>query len=173
MIDVRADTLELLRTLPYQVHSSRVDPFKEDKTPIINVQYAKISRQCLSHDLTFRAVASLRVIVSVCKTTGYDVLLDTVVGEVLDKLLTDAIWDTRYEAVSEILTEYDYREAGETNQAAALITFEIQYTDKYEPRIVNNLESIHVDVDVISPAADPLPGPDGRIEASFDVDINQ
>jgi hypothetical protein len=69
--------------------------------------------------------------------------------------------------------------------AAATITIPIVFTCIHEPEIVDRYERMHVDVDVIDPAADPnttghpttppegypggYPGPDGRIEVTFDL----
>jgi len=60
---------------------------------------------------------------------------------------------------------------GEQRPTVATMTFAFQYSEWYEPVIPDRLEQIHIDVDVISPAADPnrrYPGPDGRIEVVAD-----
>jgi hypothetical protein len=98
--------------------------------------------------------------------------VDDLCDAVKDRLLGDAEWLQLYEQITGISTEVDRNIEGEQRTTVATLTFDLTVSEWWEPRVPDTLEHIHVDVDVITPAADPnlkYPGPDGRIEAVFDV----
>ena len=89
--------------------------------------------------------------------------------------------------VPSIDTTIDFDVQGELRTVVATIDFTVAYTDCFELVIPDELRSIGVRLDFIDPPADPntgsppagvpggyrggYPGPDGRIEAAFDIDV--
>lgn len=95
--------------------------------------------------------------------------IDHLCDDVKDWLLGDPEWLVGYERIMAMTTEVDRDIEGESRTTVATLSFTLTISEYYEPRIPDTLEQIHMEVDVIRPAADPnikYPGPDGRIEVT-------
>jgi hypothetical protein len=173
MIDVRGGIFTLLDTLSVDCYHTRIDPFKADKYPVLSVQYNNVDRSQIGDNFTFRVIAGVSVIVSVATTaSNFDSTLDTLVNDVLSKLLTDPVWNTQFEQVKNINTKYGYVKAGDTDLATAYITFDCVFVEIYDPAITADWIRTHIDIDFVSPF-DPntgATGPDGKIEATYDFE---
>jgi hypothetical protein len=99
--------------------------------------------------------------------------LDALCWEITDALLSNPAWygdqGAAIDGISRWSTRCELARVDEADRrtAAATITATVTYTCVAEPRVIDRFERLHLDVDVIDPAADPnirYPGPDGRIE---------
>jgi len=94
--------------------------------------------------------------------------VDQLCDDVKDWLLGDPEWLVSYEQITAMSTDIDRNIEGESRTTVATLSFSLTISEYYEPRIPDTLEEVHMEIDVIRPAADPnlrYPGPDGRIEA--------
>ena len=173
MMDVRGGIFALLDTLSVDCYHTRLDPFKASAYPVLSVQYNDIDRRQIGHDMTFRVNANVSVIVSVATTaTNFDSTLDTLVDNILTKLLTDPAWNAEYEYVGQINTKYGYVQAGETDLATAYITFNVQFSEIYDPAVTAEWTKTHIDIDYIAPFDPNLAdeGPAGVIDGAYEFD---
>lgn len=173
MIDIRGRLYSLLNTLSIECHHTRIDPFKSDKFPALNVQYDKINRRQKGHDNSFQVTASVLIVLAVATIDlDFDEQLDTLVDNVLTKLLTDQSWCIEdIERISDIETKYGYVKGGEVDLSTAVISLDVLYFEQYDP-ITTDWTDTHIDIDFISPF-DPntgATGPDGIIEGTLDFE---
>lgn len=181
IISKREEIFNILNALPYSVFQCRVDSFQGPMIkPAISVQ--SISKRRTNFDTGgYHDVDEvIEIIVTLTNPTNYFRLIDDVVLAIETSLMTNADWISQFSENPEINTTFEYGKAGETNQASAEIKLALKYQDEFTPDITALLERIHIDTDVISPAADPnlLPngevlGPDGRIELTSDITLDQ
>lgn len=173
MIDIRGRLYSLLNTLSIECHHTRIDPFKSDKFPALSVQYDRISRKQKGHDNSFQVTASVLIVLAVATIDlDFDDQLDTLVNNVLTKLLTDQSWCVEdIERISDITTKYGYVKGGEVDLSTAVISMDVLYFEQYDP-ITTDWKTTHIDIDYISPF-DPNTGPsgpDGILEGTLDFD---
>jgi hypothetical protein len=168
---LRQETVERLAGLPVfkHVYDSRLPQLKRELLPALRV-YTSATSQGLSISIPeFRTTAAL-VVQIVCEDTT-----DAKIAERVDRycelvkarLLRDGKWLQLFERVLSIDTDIERSVEGESRTTTATLTFSLQYTEAWEPYVPDWLESMKIEIDVISPAADPnvrFPGPDGRIE---------
>jgi hypothetical protein len=180
-MNVRQGIYDLFKVLPHSVFQCRIDPFQVPMAlPGVSIQTPNKVRNNIDtsgyHDVT----ETVEIYVTLVESDLYYDNLDAVVLLIETTLMTNAAWVSQFSEISEINSVFGYQKAGETNQASAKINFTLKYQDQFEPDITVILERIHIDTDVISPAADPnlLPpgetlGPDGRIEIVSDFILEQ
>lgn len=175
-MSVRSTIYDLLHILPVPVYTTRLDPFKADKFPLISVQNVNTKRKQIADSLTYRVTSDVSVIISVATTdSDFDAQLDTIVDSVLAKILTDKMWDTQFENVPDIETKYGYVKAGETDLSTAYINFSVVYTETYDPTITATYQTASVDIDFIYPfdINRAVIGPDGKIEGHLTLTLPQ
>jgi hypothetical protein len=113
--------------------------------------------------------------------------LDALCEEIEAALLANRLWYQHFENVAGWESRQELARVDESDRrtAAATITARVTFTCIHEPVIPDRFLRMHIDVDLIDPAADPnttghpteppdgypggYPGPDGRIEARFDL----
>jgi hypothetical protein len=113
--------------------------------------------------------------------------LDALCEEIENVLLANRLWYQHFETVGRWETRIELARVDESDRrtAAATITAPVVFTCIHEPEITDRYERMHIDIDLIDPAADPnttghpteppdgypggYPGPDGRIEARLDL----
>lgn len=181
VISKREEIFNILNQLPYSVYQCRIDSFQGPMLkPGISVQSVLKKRTNFDtggyHDVN----ETIEIFVTLTNPTAYYKLIDDGVLAIETALMTNADWVSQFSTTPEIETYFGYDKAGETNQASAKIVLTLEYQDRFEVNITTLLESMHIDTDVISPAADPnlLPpgetlGPDGRIELTTDITLEQ
>lgn len=176
-----ADLLPLFK----HVYDSRLPQLKREMLPALRVYtttHNMVGRSISIPD--FQTTAHLLVQV-VCED-----ITDAKIAERVDRyceivkarLMCDGKWLQLFERILSIDTEVERNVEGEWRLTLATLDFALQYSDALEPDIRDWLESVHLKVDVIDPAADPntgppgtppnveggypggFPGPDGRIE---------
>jgi hypothetical protein len=170
---LRQQTVERLSDVAAfrQVFDSRQPQLRRDMLPAVRV-YTSTTAQGLSISIPeFRATAQLivQIVADDITDARSAARVDELCEAVKTRLLCDPKWLVLFERVLSIDTEIERNVEGESRTTVATLTFALQYTEIYEPVIPDMLEHLHVDVDVISPAADPnirYPGPDGRIEVA-------
>jgi len=181
MTTKREEIFNILKELPFSVFQCRVDSFQAPMPkPGISVQSISKKRTNFDSGGYHDVDEVIEIIVTLTNPNTYYKLLDDVVLLIETILMTNPDWISQFSEYPEISTEFAYGKAGETNQASAEIKLALKYQDEFIPDITITLESIHIDTDVISPAADPnlLPegevlGPDGRIELTTDITLDQ
>lgn len=181
-MNVRQSIYDILATLPHYVFQCRIDPFQPeilDKAGV-SVQSPEKVRSNFDTGGTHDVTETIEIYVTLVSPDLYYDNLDAVVLLIETALMTNATWVSQFEEISKIHSIFGYQNAGETNQASAKVTFTVKYQEEFEPDITVILNRIHIDTDVISPAADPnlLPegetlGPDGRIEIVSDITLEQ
>ena len=171
---LRQHTVERLAELPFrQIFDSRQSQTRREMLPAVRV-YTSSSAQGRSISIPdFLATTTL-----VVQLVAEDITdarsaehVDALCEAAKSRLLCDPKWLVLFERVLSIDTEIERNVEGESRTTIATLTFALQVSEYYEPVIPDMLEHLHVDVDVIRPAADPnlrYPGPDGRIEISAD-----
>ncbi len=173
MIDIRGSLYTLFSALSIDCYHTRIDPFKADKFPALNVQYDRVIRQQRGHDMSFRTTATVMIVLAVATVAAdFDSQLDTLVDNVLNKLLTDPAWNADFETVSNITTKYGYVNGGENDLATAVISLDVQFHEVFEPAITREFNVTHIDIDFIRPF-DPNTGdtgPDGIIDGVVEFD---
>jgi hypothetical protein len=112
--------------------------------------------------------------------------LDALCAEITDALLSNPAWYGEHGAAISGIDRWSTRielarvDEADRRTAAATLTWTVTYSCVAEPRVIDRFERLHLDVDVLDPAADPnttghpttppagyaggYPGPDGRIE---------
>jgi hypothetical protein len=108
--------------------------------------------------------------------------LDDLCDQITDTLLRNPSWYlmrdvdgklcARFQGVERWDTTSTLGRVEDTDQRtmSAQITATLTYGENYDPVITDDFCRMHLDVDVIDPAADPnikYPGPDGRIEVEL------
>jgi hypothetical protein len=187
---IRQETVERLAQLRpalfREVFDSRQPQLKREMLPAVRV-YTSSTSQGLSISIPeFRTTTSL--VVQICAEDVTDAATALRVDELAEavkvRLLCDPWWLRLFERVDSIDTEVDRNIEGEWRTSICTLTFHLQCTEAYQYEPPDWLEKIHLDVDVIDPAADPNtgppgtppnveggyvgghPGPDGRIEVA-------
>ncbi len=97
---------------------------------------------------------------------------DQLCERVTEVLLCSPRWLQKVQGVPSYASEVKLNAQTDRRTAGGTVTFELAIHEVFEPVIADELRSVHIDVDVIDPAADPnikYPGPDGRIEARLDI----
>lgn len=176
-MNVRQDIYNLLSTLPHYIFQCRIDPLQPELDKAgVNVQTLTRKRNNFDTGGTHDVTEDIEIFITLVEPDIYYDNLDVVVQLVETTLMTNAEWVSKFSEISEITSIFGYESAGETNQASAKLALTVKYQDQFEPNITLLLERLHIDTDVISPAADPnlLPpgetlGPDGRIEITTDI----
>jgi hypothetical protein len=156
-----------------QVFDSRQPQIRREMLPAVRV-YTSASARGRSISIP-EFLATTQLVVQVIADDITDARsaesVDNLCEAIKTRLLCDPKWLVLFERVLSIDTEVERNVEGESRATIATLTFALQVSEYYEPVIPDMLEHLHVDVDVIRPAADPnlrYPGPDGRIEVSAD-----
>jgi hypothetical protein len=171
---LRQQTVERLAELPFRhVFDSRQPQIRREMLPAVRV-YTSSSAQGRSisiPDFLSTTTLVVQVVADDITDARSAETTDTLCEAVKTRLLCDPKWLVLFERVLSIDTEIERDIEGESRTTIATLTFALQVSEYYEPVIPDMLDHLHVDVDVIRPAADPnirFPGPDGRIEVSAD-----
>lgn len=156
------------------VFDSRQPMLRRDMLPALRV-YSSSSAQGRSINIP-DFLSTLNLVVQIVAEDITDARsaagVDDLCEGVKEELLGDPSWLVLFERVLSIDTEIERNVEGEQRTTVATLTFALQFSEYYEPRIPDRLDHLHVDVDVIRPAADPnirFPGPDGRIEVAAEL----
>lgn len=182
MSDHRKEVYDLLKVLPYNVYLERVDAWKADMYPLINVCYSEIDMNLKSHDFGFDNDYKVLVTIAHNGTTSessqkvYDIR-----REVLSTLLRNSEWRSQnFETLDKIKTTFGILKGpikneglGEADLHICNIEFNFSDFEKWDPVFPNNYEIAHVGIDLITPTDlnnGPL-GPDGRPEAVLDITL--
>lgn len=179
---IRADALARLLAADTaageHVFASRVTPYLIKDLPALCVY--TLSDRGTSGDAAqvpeFATITTLTVEARVAHEDGWDDALDSLCEEVEAALLEAGDFVGQFDRVAAFNTAVSFDDGGEHPLALAVMTFDLAYTMTYAPRVTDALEAVGLRVDVIDPAADPnisYPGPDGRIEAGADWNIQQ
>jgi hypothetical protein len=167
------------------VYDSRLPQMKRELLPAVRI-YTNSANQ-LGRSISipdFLTTAHLLVQIICEDTTDAAIAerMDVYCEVVKGKLLCDGKWLQLFERVATIDTEIERTVEGEWRLTTATLDFGLQYSCAYEPVVPDWLQTVHMKVDVIDPAADPntgepgtppnvdggyeggYPGPDGRIE---------
>jgi hypothetical protein len=108
-----------------------IDPLTQTTFPACSVVLPRVRRSQISHDHWYRVDADFEVTVMVAQTSGYDEALDDQVDRVLTGLMADPELDLVLESMSEITEERAYTSGGETNVAAARLTFNARWSERF------------------------------------------
>lgn len=150
MLDVRGSVYDLLKTLPTPCYHTRLDPFTSDQYPVLSVQYDKVNRTQSGMNLTYKTMCTFLITVAVATTDeDFDSQLDTLVDSILQKLLTDPVWDTQFEYVGSIDTKYGYVQAGETDLSTAVISATVQFSEVFDPVLPNVFTDAFFTIDTV------------------------
>lgn len=184
---LRHETVARLAELPAfkHVYDSRLPQMKRELLPAIRVYTNttnQVGRSISIPDFLSTAHLLVQVICEDITDARIAERVDRYCEVVKCRLLSDGEWLKIFERVLSIDTEIDRNVEGEWRLTTATLDFALQYSCAWEPDIRDWLETVHLDVDVIDPAADPntgppgtppnveggyvggFPGPDGRIE---------
>jgi hypothetical protein len=171
---LRQQTVERLAELPFRhVFDSRQPQIRREMLPAARV-YTSSSAQGRSisiPDFLSTTTLTIQIVAEDITDARSAEHVDALCEVAKSRLLCDPKWLVLFERVLSIDTEVERNVEGESRATIATLTFALQVSEYYEPVIPDMLEHLHVDVDVIRPAADPnlrYPGPDGRIEVSAD-----
>ena len=190
--ELRQQTVERLQTLPgvfRGVYDSRLPQLKRELLPAIRVYTASVAQGLSISIPEFRCTAALviQIVTEDFTDPALAERLDRYCDIVKSRLLSDGDWLQIFERVLGIETEIDRQIEGEYRTTTATLTFNIQYTEAWEPYVPDWLETVRTHIDMIDPAADPntgppgtppnveggypggYPGPEGRVEAEFVV----
>jgi hypothetical protein len=175
---LRQDTCERLARLPQfrRVFDSRQAQISRGMLPALRVYTSQnsIGRSINIPDFLTTTTLTVQVIAEDVTDAESAETVDELCDDVKDWLMGDPEWLVGYEQITSIITDVDRDIEGESRTTVATIAFALTVSEYYEPRIPDMLDHIHIDIDVIDPAADPnlrYPGPDGRIEAVVDVSL--
>jgi hypothetical protein len=184
---LRKETKARLDGLWPRVYDSRLPQLKRGLLPAIRIYTNATNLVGRSISIPdFQTVAHL-IVQIVCEDitdAATAERTDLYVEMVKTQLLTDGEWLQLFERVVSIEVEIDRNVEGEWRLTTATMDFGLQYSESFEPDIHDWLQTVHMTVDVIDPAADPntgpagtppnveggyrggYPGPDGRIEVA-------
>ena len=147
------------------VFDTKVTPFEARSLPGVNVLTK--SEEGTSRSLSIPAYnSSLRLVVEIycIEAADWTAAADAIAEAATEALLADADFVRLYGAPSAVSAEYAAYDGGAQPIAVEILTFTFGYFTEYPPHITDDLARARIDVDVIAPVADPLPGPDGRVE---------
>lgn len=171
-MNIRDQIYSILATLPYEVFSTKIDPFVDSYSmPGISVQNREVKRKLIGDQVTFDTNTTIDIYIILDQPENYDASLDDVVELVLTKLLTNAAFMAQFSNDMSVDTLFEYTAAGDKNIAKARITFMAQYREQFDPDITAILEKVYTDWDFANTVVDPNlkpdnQGPDGRVELS-------
>jgi hypothetical protein len=190
---LRQETVARLATLSpifREVYDSRLPQIKRELLPCVRVTTHASSVGLSISIPDFRSTASL-VIQIICEDITDAALaerIDRYCDIVKGRLFGDPVWLQIFERIIGFETEIERSVEGEWRLTTATLTLALQYSEVWEPYVPDWLETIKLNVDMIDPAADPntgppgtppnveggyvggYPGPDGRVEAGFQVE---
>ena len=101
--------------------------------------------------------------------------IDSICEQIEMLLLADPELNMAVEAITSLNTQKGWEDGGDHSLSIAIIAMQFEY--KRDISVITDGEFLtaHIDVDAIDPA-DPnikQPGPDGRIEATAEITVNQ
>ena len=173
LAQLRQDTCERLTRLPQfrHVFDSRQAQISRAMLPALRVYASQTSEGRSINIPDFLTTTSLvvQIVAEDVTDAASAERVDHLCDDVKDWLLGDPEWLVGYEQIRGVTTDIDRDIEGESRTTVATINFALTISEWYEPRVPDTLEEIHMEIDVISPAADPnikYPGPDGRIEVT-------
>lgn len=167
---LRAQVLEILtgRTnAEDKVTSGRITLWDADNLPAINIvtPQERNSGLAASHIPAFDTVLTLNIEISVAATDGWDNELDDICEQVEDLLLKNPDFLKGYSEIGSYTTNLSY-EAGEMPIATAVMAFDLNYKQSFEPILEDKpFKTAHVKL----PAATEMAEED-IIQARFERD---
>lgn len=171
LAQLRRGTVDRLQALTAfrHVFDARQPQLRRDMLPAARV-YASASAQGRSisiPDFLTTITLTVEIVAEDITDAGSALRVDELCDAVKSRLLCDPSWLVMFERIAAIDTAIERNVEGESRLTSATLGFQLALSEYYEPAIPDRLETLHMDVDVIRPAADPnlrYPGPDGRIE---------
>lgn len=147
------------------IQDSKATPFEGRGLPGINV--ITPTQNGTSNSISMLSVENtlkLNIEIYVKALDGWQIKADNIAEAVENALLCNS----QFQAMTSQLLTYDVENSiydqGAQPIVVQILSFGLQFNEKYEASIEDSLNEINIGVDVIDPIADPAPGPDGRIE---------
>lgn len=156
-----------------RVHDSPVDDWTPTDLPAIAVYGLTSNRRRRGPGVPTFAVTdeiAVDVIVEAADGKSAAEACEDLEDQVSLALLTDPNWVSQFEHVESVRTTRGRLEEGDAVRWSARVVFEVQYFEKWEPVVPDDLRRIHIKVDFIEPPLSP-PGPDGKAEAETEIEL--
>ncbi len=153
------------------ISDSKATAWTRNVLPGINVVVQSQSGECVSaHIPTFNFSIRLNVEIYFQTNDGWAAKADEIAEQVEKTLFRDQTLGGYLINGSAYDVEYSNYGTGEQPIAVEILSFSFRARERYEPDIsdADDLNTMHTEVDVIEPIADPCPGPDGRTEFVID-----
>jgi hypothetical protein len=168
--DVAARLLAYRTIAEDHVETSRANPLPDAALPAIvvhtpietGVAHAEAG-SAPEFDATVTLHIELRVIATATETAGQ--LLDRLVAETLDCLLSDPDWTSRYERITSRNVRTNFPDDASKSIGEADVVLEVHYIDRYEPR-----EAVTFTGADFNPPGMTPPPPPGAIAPPIRVD---
>lgn len=171
-----------------RVYASRSIPLPEELLPAILVTTKRERSEARSAgggEPSFESTLTVLIepVVKETQNAEHDDKLDDLAAQIEDVLLTDTDWVQQFEKIAYVESEIHYYEKGEINIASLEIQFDLVFSLRYQPVVVDDFATLQLNVDAIDPA-DPnqheadatwpdgyggQPGPDQRQEVSATI----
>lgn len=151
------------------ITDSKVSPFPVAQLPGINVVTPSQTGTNRSLNVPiFENSLKLNIEIYVEAMSGWMAKADNIAEVIENCLLCDPDF-TRKAEIRNFDVDYQLLE-GAKPIVVEILSITLEFGKEYAPKVDDELEKIHIDVDVIEPIANPTPGPDGRKE--FELNIN-
>lgn len=151
------------------ITDSKVSPFPVAQLPGVNVVTPSQSGNLRSLNVPFfENSLKLNIEIYVEAMNGWVATADDIAEVIENCLLCDPDFTQKAE-IKNFDVDYQLLE-GAQPMVVEILSITLEFGKEYAPKVEDELEKIHIDVDVIEPIANPTPGPDGRKE--FELNIN-
>ncbi|MBQ9236117.1 MAG: hypothetical protein IJ184_06620 [Alphaproteobacteria bacterium] len=153
------------------IFNSKVTPFEGKNLPGINVVTIRQDANSRSLNVqSFNCTLKVNVEIYVSPITNWTAKADAIAEAVETALMTDAEFTKLFSQTDNYTVEYSMYDQGAHPIVVEILSFSLSYFEEYHVTAEDDLQKTHIDVDVIEPIADPVPGPDERIE--FQLEVN-
>lgn len=175
-----------------RVYGARTIPLPDEALSaiLVTVKRERAEPLGIGGEPNFRNTITVMIepVVAETKDATHADKLDDLTAEIETVLLTDPEWVKQFEKIAFEEHELNYyTDASQKQIASAAMQFDLTYRTQYEPVVVDDFVTLHLDVDAIDPA-DPndhpadgtwpdgyggQPGPDNRVEVAATLTMEQ
>lgn len=152
------------------IQDSKASPFESRNLPGINVVTPSQNGSSNSiGSISTNNTLKLNIEIYVHALDGYQRTADDI-AEAVERAL---LCNTEFQSLTSQLQAYDVENSiydqGAKPIVVQILSFTLNFTEKWDAIVEDDLKEINIDVDVIDPIADPAPGPDGKIEFQLNI----
>lgn len=153
------------------IFDSKITPFEGKSLPGINVVTIRQDATGRSSNIqSYECTLKANIEIYVSPLTNWTTKADAIAEAVETALMTDVEFTKLFSKAENFTVEYSMYDQGAHPIVVEILSLSLSYFEEYHVTVDDDYAKTHIDVDVIEPIADPIPGPDERIE--FQLEVN-